>query len=266
MLNLLINARDATSKGGDIAMKAKQVRIDEVYAADHPDAVPGEYVELVIADSGVGMAPEVLERAFEPFFTTKEVGKGTGLGLSMVYGFIRQSGGHIRIDSKPGIGTAVHLYLPLARDMPDRSPPQEAITQLGDTKLRGSEKLLIVEDDETVREYTGCVLRELGYTVVELPDGDAALDLLAAQQDFALIISDLVMPGKHGGAEVAAYAARQHPPIEVMLTSGYASQSSRNPKLPTGTAFLAKPYRPAQLAAHVRAILDRQQRARPEAP
>ena len=244
LLNLALNARDAMPQGGTLSIEAENVELilDRLPAGSN--IVPGSFVHIRVADTGTGMLPEVLQRAFEPFFTTKEVGKGSGLGLSMVYGFIKQSGGHIEIDSAPDRGTRVDLYL--KRTEPERvaeAPEGEAHA------LAGEETILVVEDNPDVREIAVRLLNKLGYRIIEARNGPAALAILESSQAIDLLFTDIVMPGAMSGAELARRARNLRPGIKLLFTTGYAGEI-----VPRGTAqvmdgeILAKPYRKDELA------------------
>jgi signal transduction histidine kinase len=213
LLNIAANARDAMPNGGRFAIETGIGELDATYIRANPDAKPGHYLTIAASDVGTGMSPEVLRRAFEPFFSTKQPGKGTGLGLPMVYGFVRQSGGHVAIDSHPGQGTRVTMYLPFAAsplrlsDLPSDDPP--AALELG------SETVLVVEDDAAVRALAAEMLRDLGYTVIEAANGDAALDVLASEPGIDVVFSDVVMPGKTSGLELAKRIIETQPDIAV---------------------------------------------------
>lgn len=255
VLNLAINARDAMPNGGRLRISADNVTLDSAYATRHPDVVPGDYVRLAVADSGCGMTVDVLERAFEPFFTTKALGAGTGLGLSMVYGFVQQSSGHVRIRSQPGVGTTVELYLP--RHVPrGRETVAMVETPLDESHLRGHEAVLLVEDDPDIRDFVARALTSLGYRVREAADGREALALLALPQALDLLLSDMTMPGGIGGHELARAARRQRPGIRVLLMSGYSEQAVAV-GLPADCALLEKPFLKPDLARAVRRTLDR---------
>jgi CheY-like chemotaxis protein len=218
-----------------------------------PGAAPGDYVLVSVADTGVGIAPERLERVFEPFYTTKEVGRGTGLGLSQVYGFVKQSGGHVRIESAVGIGTTVTIYLPRAagvavgREMPDRP---------GEEPAQGWETILLVEDDQGVLEVVTAMMEELGYRVLTAHNGPEALSILERGEPIDLLFTDLVMPHGISGAELAQRARQMRPDLKILLGSGYSARMS--PAAATAAAglpILGKPYRQAELAAKLRAVL-----------
>ncbi len=257
ILNLAVNARDAMSKGGTLRISTSSVKLDEAALAGHPDRLPGNYVVISVADSGAGMTPAVLARVFEPFFTTKELGKGTGLGLSIVYGFVRQSGGFVDINSVVGVGTDVRLYLPLAtRDAreaaaspSDRRPP-------GKDK-KGTETILVVEDDELVAEYVVRQLTTLGYRAIGASDAKSALAVLAADSSIAMLFTDIVMPGGMNGIQLAEEARRLMPQLKILLTSGYIDTPNGEGKLLSqGVRLLRKPYERAELAEAIRQVLD----------
>lgn len=221
LLNLAINARDARAGSGRLTLETMNLVLDEDTPSDHDEALPrGRYVAIMISDTGSGMTRTTLARAFEPFFTTKEVGKGSGLGLSMVYGFVRQSQGHVRITSEPGVGTVVTLYFPCATDM---APPAEvvAVTPVRDEDAAGGQRILVVEDDPLVRGYVVNVLEGLGYHVTACENGAAGLRTLRGAAPFDLLFTDIVMPGGIGGQELAEAALLLRPGIRVLFTSGY---------------------------------------------
>ncbi|MDS4027926.1 MAG: ATP-binding protein [Candidatus Contendobacter sp.] len=256
LLNLVINARDAMPQGGRLMLTTANVVIEEDdEAATQAEARPGPYVMLAVSDTGVGMTSESLERAFEPFFTTKETGKGSGLGLSMVYGLVKQSGGHITIHSEPGQGVMVRLYLPRTV-VPARPAPESHVT---DASIRGrGEMILVVEDDADVRQFAVNALRGLGYTPVPVADAGAALRALETMSHFALLFTDIVMPGAMDGVRLAAEVQRRYPEMRVLLTSGYTEHALiGNSALTTAVEVLAKPYRKADLGHKLRMLLDR---------
>jgi len=249
LLNLAINARDAMPKGGKLTIASANIRLDAAGAAALGDLAPGDYVRLSVSDSGTGMAPEVIEHAFEPFFTTKEVGKGSGLGLSMIYGFVKQSGGHVTIASEVGQGTTVHLYLP-------KSEAAKAPAPMEEPPARG-ETVLVIEDDEDVRHLVVNVLSRLGYQVLEAGDGATADAVLARAPEIDLLLSDVVLPGGRSGPEIVAQAQRQRPALKSLFMSGYAPEGmSHQGQLPEGAALLQKPFTKHDLAQKVRAVLD----------
>lgn len=256
MLNLAVNARDAMPDGGQLVIETANARHDGAYAAQIGGAVPGQYVAVSVSDTGTGMDKRTIERVFEPFFTTKEVGKGTGLGLSQVYGFVKQSGGHVAVYSEPGRGTSVKLYLP--RFQGEATPGEER----GEAKTPGAvraETVLVVEDSAEVRAYSAEVLRELGYLVLEAPDGQGALALLerpgAARVD--LLFTDVILPGGMTGPALAERARALHPGLKVLFTTGYAqSASERAGWVAPGSELITKLFTYADLAARTRAVLD----------
>jgi two-component system CheB/CheR fusion protein len=252
VLNLAINGRDAMPRGGTITIETRNVRIDADYARENPDAVAGDHVMISVVDTGTGMPPAVLARAFEPFFTTKEVGKGTGLGLSMVYGFARQSSGHVKIESEIGKGTTVKLYLP--RCELDRS---RAVTDAVNTvSKRGGETILVVEDDELVRGTVIAQLERLGYRVIAAKDGPSALIILNGGTPIDLLFTDVVMPGGISGRELACEAVRLRPQLKVVFTSGYEQMRSNSKEPMVERAdFLPKPFKQQELACKMREAL-----------
>jgi signal transduction histidine kinase/DNA-binding response OmpR family regulator/CHASE3 domain sensor protein len=258
ILNLALNARDAMPDGGTVRVEVSNATLDRRYAALHPDVTPGPYVLVDVGDSGTGMPPEVAAQAFDPFFTTKRDGKGTGLGLSMVYGFVRQSNGHIRIDSAIGQGTSVKLYLPRTQDLIVEDMPE------GVGASAGSERILVVEDSDDVRRAVVDMLVGWGYRVEAAENPDVAAAILEKDPAFDLLFSDIVMPGTMTAVELATLARRLRPGIAVLLTSGFARdlipEHSR-----TGYPMIAKPYRGEELAAKVRSVLA-MRRPRAESP
>lgn len=253
LTNLAINARDAMPGGGRLTIETASKRLDARYAAENVDAVPGDYVMLAVSDTGTGMPPEVLERVFEPFFTTKEQGRGTGLGLAMIYGFAKQSQGHVKIYSEVGYGTTARLYLPRA------APAAAAAVEnaRGTSALpTGDAAVLVVEDNADVRGVATAALRSLGYRVAEAGDGPAALEILRNDSAIALLFTDIVMPGGMTGYDLAREARRMRPDIAILLTSGFAEASlqAANPEEAT-LPRLSKPYRKADLARAVRDAL-----------
>jgi CheY-like chemotaxis protein len=238
---------------GVLAIETANVYLDEDYTANHSDVAPGEYVMLAVSDTGAGMSADVVARALEPFFTTKPTGHGTGLGLSQVYGFAKQSGGHITIYSEPGIGTTVKLFLP-------RSTPNAAVASadpdLSGQILKGSEEILVVEDNPEVRRLVKRQLTELGYTVHEARHGPEALRLLKTPLAFDLMFTDIVMPEGMTGYELAVLAREVRPGLKILFTSGYTAVGSghENESRASGL-LLSKPYRKRDLANFVRAAL-----------
>ena len=255
IINLAINARDAMPEGGKLTIETQNTHLDHSYASQNPEVNPGQYAVICISDTGVGMDAETAAKAVEPFFTTKEVGRGTGLGLSMVYGFVKQSGGHIKIYSEVGEGTTVKMYLPrLLGEHREQLEDQ----QFGAIEAHGTELILVCEDDEDVRAYSAEVLRELGYKIIEAADGPAALAALQAKPDVDLLFTDVVLPGGMTGAVLAKEAAKLRPGIKTLFTTGYARNAIvHHGRLAPGVELLTKPFSYAELAARVRDILDR---------
>ena len=253
IMNLVVNARDAVVGAGRITLETGSVRLDAGTARDH-GTTPGEHVFFAITDTGSGMSAQVAARAFEPFFTTKPVGKGTGLGLAMCEGIVRQAGGHITLDSEPGRGSTLRVFLPRAADEPS-APITRAPTG---SPARGRETLLVVEDEPLILRMTKLVLGELGYTVLTASDGLEALDVLGRHAGAVqLLITDVVMP-KMSGQELAARVTALRPDIRVLYSSGYAADAiGEDGVLGDGINFLAKPYLPSRLADAVREVLDR---------
>lgn len=256
LLNLCLNARDAMPQGGRLRINTANYELENTrYAVNDEEIQPGEYVVLAVNDSGIGMTPEVVEHAFEPFFTTKEVGKGSGLGLSMVYGFVKQSGGHVTIDSKTGQGTTVRMYLPkshleaasvTATRSPKPLPPGQA------------ETILVVEDDTTVRQLTVSMIHSLGYRTLEAGTAERALEKLAAHRQVALLFTDVVLPGNMNGFDLAALVQQRYPHVKVLFTSGYTEHGLFDSgDLHEHVELLAKPYRKADLADKLQTILKK---------
>ncbi len=255
LLNLALNGRDAMPDGGILRIETENVVLNDETAAGH---LSGRYVRLCVRDSGCGMPPEVRDRIFEPFFTTKETGKGTGLGLSMVYGFARQSGGHVAVESAPGAGTAVILYLPAATQEPDL--PANAVHARDDAPA-GSEHILVVEDNEDILEVTSAMLTKLGYRVHSAPNGAAAIRMFEGGARFDLLFSDIVMPGGMSGVELAHEARRLSKNIKILLTSGYAGDTLERHRALEQFPFIRKPFRRAELAQRLRTILHESESA-----
>ncbi len=254
IVNLAVNARDAMPGGGKLVLETSNAIIDESYVASETGLAPGEYVRLSISDTGQGMPNAVIERAFEPFFTTKEGGRGTGLGLSMVYGLARQSGGHATIYSEVDRGTTVNVYLPrVAGDTQDKSKSDEPAPL-----TRGSgQTILVVEDNDHVRRLTVTRVRQLGYAVLEAPNGEEALEILSAGQGVDLVFTDLVMPGGISGYELCNRVRERYPNSKLLLTSGYAEELVHAEDLDTQhLKLLRKPYRQADLASALNKALQ----------
>jgi CheY-like chemotaxis protein len=246
IVNLALNARDAMPDGGRIRIALKNVRVD----GQDGEVEEGEYVSIEVADTGVGMAPEVVKRAFEPFFTTKGVGKGTGLGLSTTYGFIKESRGHIAIDSRPGEGTTVRLLLPRSAEAPAEEAVEEDGDERPDTK---GETILVVEDDAEVRELAVSSLSRLGYHVIEAGDAAAGLRVLESDASVKLLFTDILMPGEMSGRELAREALKRRPELKILYVSGYGGDAEAEDE---DILLLRKPYRGDDLAGRVRQILD----------
>ena len=252
IVNLAVNGRDAMTQGGKLVIETRNIVLDGGHADFHAELTPGEYVQLSISDTGLGMSPEVRDRAFEPFFTTKEMGRGTGLGLAMVYGFVKQSGGHVTIYSEPGLGTAINIYFPRVDGVTTEASPQLK----GRIDPHAREVILVVEDDERVRRLTITRLKLIGYQVLEASDGPRALDILSKAPVVDLVFTDLIMPGGMSGREVAAHARQLIPGIKVLLTSGYAEESVHGDDLQREQLkVLRKPYQQADLVAALRDVL-----------
>ncbi|MBC7768688.1 MAG: PAS domain S-box protein [Phycisphaerales bacterium] len=253
VINLALNAQDAMPDGGLLTLATNEIELDATSLGPNKDVRPGRYAMVVVTDEGTGMTPEVRDRAFEPFFTTKEVGKGSGLGLSMVYGFVKQSDGHVTICSEPGMGTSVRLFLPLsAKAAPAKAKRSKAAPVIG-----GHELVLVVEDDPLVRGHTITSLQGLGYRVIVAPDGRQGVALLEAGERPQLLFTDIVMSGGVSGWELAARARETVPGIKVLFTSGYPLETlTSRGHIDTHARVLSKPYRLAELARRVRETLD----------
>jgi NO-binding membrane sensor protein with MHYT domain/CheY-like chemotaxis protein len=253
LINLCINARDAMPAGGRITIETRNVTLDRDYAqSQEDDVVPGEYVMMSVTDTGAGMPAEVVKRAFEPFFTTKPVGKGSGLGLSMVYGFIKQSNGHIKIYSEAGQGTSVKMYFPRSSALPSAAAAAARLK----APPGGTERILVVEDEDAVRAIVGEQLRGLGYDVQLAGDAEQALVLLRAQR-FDLMLTDVVMPGRLNGKGLADEVERSWPGTRVVFMSGYSENALKGDgRLDRGVMLLAKPHQKADLARIIRSALS----------
>jgi signal transduction histidine kinase len=253
ILNLAVNARDAMPEGGRLTIETANCHLDERYSEQHAEVPAGQYVLVAVSDTGTGMPPEVAERAFDPFFTTKEVSKGTGLGLSQVFGFVKQSGGHVKIYSEPGEGTTIKIYLP--RYFGEQQLAEQPKTP--DVIRQPTELVLVVEDDERVRVGTVAALRDLGYTVVHAGGAEQALALLADNPGIALLFTDVIMPGTNG-RKLAELARQNRPDLKVLFTTGFTRNAVvHNGVLDHGVDFIAKPFTIDQLALKIREVLDR---------
>jgi PAS domain S-box-containing protein len=253
LVNLAVNARDAMPNGGKLTLETGNVYLDEAYAKMHGDVTDGDYVMIAVSDTGCGIPAAIRDRVFEPFFTTKELGRGTGLGLSMVYGFVKQTGGHIKIYSEQGHGTTIKIYLPRASGAaePAREAPRvQAVPGRGET-------ILIVEDDDLVRDYVITQLTNLGYTTLAAHNAAEALRLTQEGADFDLLFTDIVMPGGMDGRQLSEEVSKRRGPVRVLFTSGYTQNAIvHHGRLDPGVLLLAKPYRKTDLARMVRAALD----------
>jgi PAS domain S-box-containing protein len=254
ILNLALNARDAMPGGGKLTIEVSNAFLDESYASRHQEVKAGQYVMIAVSDTGTGMTKEVLAKAFDPFFTTKEIGHGTGLGLSQVYGFAKQSGGHAKIYTEPGAGTTVKLYLPRAVE-----PPDAVIEQQRDRmrETRGG-TILLVEDDADVREFTGEVLRHIGYRVIVAGDGASALRLLDSEPSVDLLFTDVGLPNGMNGRQLATAARERCPGLKVLFTTGYTRNAIiHHGRLDPDVEVISKPFTQSSLAEKVRRILER---------
>ena len=252
LLNLALNARDAMPNGGKLTIETSNAYLDEEYCRHHAGVKPGQYVLIAVSDNGVGMSPDTLDRAFEPFYTTKEAGKGTGLGLSQVYGFIKQSGGHVKIYSEFGEGSTIKLYLPRHDG---EEVPEEAGDQTGIERGRG-ETILVVEDDDGVRQYAAEILRDMNYQVIEAKDSASALRLLDADKKFDLLLTDVVLPGKNG-RQLADEVERRRPGVKVVFMTGYSRNAIvHQGRLDRGTELISKPLIEGVVARKIRQVLD----------
>jgi CheY-like chemotaxis protein len=254
LLNLAVNARDSMLDSGRLTIETANTSLDHSYAAVHPDLVAGEYVMVAVSDNGSGMSPDVIAKAFDPFFTTKGVGRGTGLGLSQVHGFVKQSGGHIKIYSESGQGSTVKMYLPrfMGTGVPLTKPPSISLVPTGSAK----QIILVVEDEGRVRHLTVEMLRELGYTVLETDSASSALRLLKTSPEVNLLFTDIVMPDVNG-RQLADEAQRNDAGLKVLFTSGYTSSAIvHNGVLDDGVQLISKPFTLEQLANKVRGVFD----------
>jgi signal transduction histidine kinase/ActR/RegA family two-component response regulator len=253
LINLSLNARDAMPGGGKLMLETMNVHLDENYAKANRDAQPGAYVLVAISDTGEGISADIRDRVFEPFFTTKDVGRGTGLGLSMVYGFIKQSGGHIKIYSEVGHGTTIKLYLPQAAGEAQALQAATAAMIEG-----GYETVLAVEDDALVRNYVVAQLRSLGYHVLTAANAAEALRIIDRGEKIDLLFTDVIMPGGMNGRQLSDEAVKRSPSLKVLFTSGYTENAIvHHGRLDPGVLLLAKPYRKADLARMIRQALNR---------
>ena len=258
ILNLGINARDAMPEGGKLTIEAGNAMLDDEYARLHDDVQPGQYVMIGVTDTGLGIGPELLERVFEPFFSTKPEGKGTGLGLSMVYGFVKQSGGHVKIYSEVGQGTTIKIYLPREHQAEDALADETAAPVRG-----GSETILVVEDDDEVRETAVGLLTDLGYRVLKAREAMGALSIIESGMPIDVLFTDVVMPGPLRSPELARRASERLPGLAVLFTSGYTENAIvHGGRLDPGVDLLSKPYTREALARKIRHVLANQAQQR----
>ncbi len=253
LVNLALNARDAMHQGGVLTIETTNITLDETYAEQYDEVIPGDYVEVAVSDTGTGMPSDVLEKAFEPFFTTKEVGKGSGLGLSMVFGFVKQSNGHITIYSEVGHGTTFKLYMPRSQLEPVAKGIKADVLR----PAQGTERILVVEDDPDVRKIPVAILRGQGYEIVEAGTGDEAIGFLNSGLVFDLLFTDIVLPGGMNGVDISNEAKRIQPGIKALFATGYAENAVFvQGKLDHGMNMVKKPYRRTELLEKVRETLD----------
>jgi signal transduction histidine kinase/FixJ family two-component response regulator len=253
ILNLALNARDAMAEGGQLTIETSNVVLDDSYASMNGEVTAGNYVMVAVTDSGHGIPANILENVFEPFFTTKEIGKGSGLGLSMVYGFVKQSNGHIKIYSEKDHGTTVRIYLPQAAGaaLPAAELESTAVIE------GGNENILIVEDDDLVRTFVVGQIQSLGYVTLSAVNADEALVFINSAKPIDLLFTDMIMPGAMNGRQLADAALRRRPSLKVLFTSGYTENTVIHyGRLDAGVLLLAKPYRKADLARMIRSALD----------
>jgi len=252
MLNLALNARDAMPNGGKLTLETKNVVLDESYAGMNSEVKPGNYVMIAVSDTGKGIPGSVLDKVFEPFFTTKEVGKGSGLGLSMVYGFVKQSNGHIKIYSEEGHGTTVKLYLPQAGCVPDEPAAETGIAG----GVHGDESILIVEDDALVREYVVTQVSRFGYRTLAAGNAAEALAIVDGPERIDLLFTDVIIPGGMNGRQLATEALKRRAGLKVLYTSGYTENAIvHHGRLDPGVLLLPKPYLSSDLARMIRTAL-----------
>jgi PAS domain S-box-containing protein len=252
LLNLAVNARDAMANGGKLTLETGNTYLDEGYAKNQGEVRPGHYVMIAVSDNGSGIPAAIRDKVFEPFFSTKGTGKGTGLGLSMVYGFVKQSGGHIKVYSEEGHGTTIKLYLPRAA-----TPAVEAVVVHPAAPVGGPETVLVVEDDALVRTYVTAQLRNLGYRTLEAGNAAEALAIADSGVGFELLFTDIIMPGSMNGRQLAQEVVRRRSGLKVLFTSGYTENALLDHgRLPPGVLLLAKPYRKSELARMLRQALE----------
>jgi signal transduction histidine kinase/ActR/RegA family two-component response regulator len=256
LLNLVVNARDAMPEGGHVTIETANAYLDDAYAARFGDVVAGQYVLLSVSDTGKGIPPELLPKVFEPFFTTKPEGQGSGLGLAMVHGFVKQSGGHVRVYSEVDEGTTVKIYLPRLRQTEVRAAPID-VSPDTTARAQGSECILLVEDNSSVREFTRSALEELGYSVIESGDGTSALRVVMSATHLDLLFTDVVLQGGTNGRELARKALERRPNLPVLFTTGYSRNAiAHQGRLDEDVHLLVKPYTQQDLARKIRVLLD----------
>ena len=258
LLNLVVNARDAMPNGGTLTLETATATFSAADVHLVPDLRPGNYVVVCVTDTGMGMTQEVLERAFDPFFTTKPIGQGTGLGLSQVFGFVKQSGGHIKIYSRPGHGTTIKMYLPQVDDGLERGAQEGAAASLGQAR---KETILVVEDNDAVRSFTCDTLRDFGFNVIEAVDASEALTILDRNRTVDLLFTDIGLPGLNG-RELAATVQRRYPKVRLLFTSGYAQMPSpTTSRSVMDIPLLSKPFTRTQLYQHIAQSLESQRQS-----
>ncbi len=255
LLNLAINSRDAMPYGGKLTIETTNFHLDQTYSAANPEVRPGDYVRVAVSDTGTGIPAKILDHVFEPFYTTKDIGKGSGLGLSMAFGFVKQSEGHINIYSEVDHGTSVRLYLPQTSTQA-RNDEGKADVAAAETP-RGTESILVVEDDADVRGFAVTILEHLGYSVAAAADGPAALALLDELRPIDLLLTDVILPQGMGGNDVAREIRMRRPGIKVLFVSGYTENGIvHHGRLDNGVELLSKPFTVEQLAQKIREVLD----------